>query len=98
MTSQSARHPRIGVPWTSTAAQKAGKRRAYSHYLRAVERAGGEPVEISLFRSSAELRELARSLDGYVLPGSAADVDPRRFGARRHAKTADPDRLREHTD
>jgi len=41
---------------------------------------------------------MAESLDGFVLPGSPADVEPRRFGSVRHPREAPPDKQREHTD
>ena len=75
-----------------------GRRGAYAKYLQAVREAGGEPVEISLSLSPAELKRAAESLDGFVLPGSPADVEPRRFGSVGHAKNAPPDKRREHTD
>jgi putative glutamine amidotransferase len=75
-----------------------GRRGAYAKYLRAVREAGGEPVEISLALSPAELERTAEALDGFVLPGSPADVEPRRFGSPGHAKNAVPDKRREHTD
>ena len=65
------RRPRIGVPWVASAAEKVGKRRAFERYLRAVRAAGGKPVEVSLFLHSNELKQIAESLDGMVLPGSA---------------------------
>ena len=92
------RRPRIGVPWVASAAEKAGKRRAFDRYLRAVREAGGEPVEVSLFLPNDELKQVAESLDGIVLPGSAADIDTRRYKARRHPKTQKPDLKRERVD
>ena len=75
-----------------------GCRGAYTKYLRAVREAGGEPVEISLALSAAELERAAEALDGFVLPGSPADVEPRRFDSPGHTKSALPDKRREHTD
>ena len=75
-----------------------GRRGAYAKYLRAVREAGGEPVEISLSLAQSELKRTAESLDGFVLPGSPADVEPRRFGSTGHATSAPPDKRREHTD
>ena len=75
-----------------------GRRGATQRYLRAVREAGGEPVEISLDLSAAELERLAETLDGFVLPGSPADIEPRRFGRVRHPREAPPDKRREHTD
>jgi putative glutamine amidotransferase len=96
--SKTNRRPRVGVPWRSIAEEKTGKRRRYDDYLGAIRDAGVEPVEVSLLLPSDELRHLAESLDGIVLSGSAADVDPRRYGRARGAATADADRRRESTD
>ncbi len=98
MRREADRRPRVGVPWRTASEERAGRRRSYDHYLRAVREAGGEPVELSLLLSRAELKQKAESLDAVVLPGSAADVNPRRYGRRRHTQTAEPDRRREHTD
>ena len=67
-------------------------------YLRAIEEAGGDAVEISLGLSPAEVARLAEFLDGFVLPGSPADIEPRRFGSARHPREAPPDKRRERTD
>jgi putative glutamine amidotransferase len=90
--------PRIGVPWRSLKEEDAGRRDRFVPYLQAVEAAGGEAVPISLRSSPEELARLARDLDGFVLPGSAADVDPARYGAARGTHTADPDPARERAD
>lgn len=90
--------PRIGIPWRTSIEEMHGRRRAYERYLRAVRKAGGEPVEISLSLAPAEVNRLAESLDGLVLPGSPADVEPRRFGGSAHAQSEHPDKRREHTD
>lgn len=75
-----------------------GRRSAYEKYLRAVRAAGGEPEEISLALSPAELSRRAESLDGFVLPGSPHDIEPRRFGSSGHPQNTRPDKRREHTD
>jgi putative glutamine amidotransferase len=90
--------PRIGIPWRTSIEERHGRRRAYERYLRAVRKAGGEPVEISLSLAPTEVSRLAASLDGFVLPGSPADVEPRRFGATAHAQNEHADKRREHTD
>jgi putative glutamine amidotransferase len=95
---QKNHRPRIGVPWRTSVEEMQGRRGAYQRYLRAVREAGGEAVEISLSLPPAELERMAESLDGFVLPGSPADVEPRRFGSARHARNANPDKRREHTD
>jgi putative glutamine amidotransferase len=90
--------PRIGVPWRTHAEEIAGKRRHYNSYLDAIRNAGGEPIEISLSLPDHDLARLGESLDALVLPGSPADIDPGRYAATRHAKTANADPNRERTD
>ena len=70
----------------------------YDKYLQAIRTAGGEPVEVSLQLPVAKLAEVAGSLDAFVLTGSPADVDPGRYGAARHHRSAPPDENRERTD
>lgn len=98
MSEKKADRPRVGVPWRSVAEESANKRGAYEHYLSAIREAGGEPVEVSLRLPEEQLQQLARSLDAVVLTGSAADVDPQRFGSARHPAAARPDPDRERTD
>ena len=88
--------PRVGIPWRTRDEERQRNVEKLSHYFRAVRRAGGDPVHISLGSNEADLRQQARELDGFVLPGSPADVDPARYGEARHAKTVtlDPDRDR----
>jgi putative glutamine amidotransferase len=92
------RRPRVGVSWRTAAEEMRGSRRAYDRYLRAVREAGGEPVEVSLSLSIAELEKAAKSLDAFVLPGSPADVEPRRYGAASQPLTVAPDKKRERID
>ena len=95
---QANARPRIGVPWRTHAEEIAGKRRHYNSYLDAIRNAGGEPIEISLSLPDPDLARLGESLDALVLPGSPADIDPGRYAATRHAKTANADPNRERTD
>jgi len=90
--------PRIGIPWRSLREEDAGRWERLDPYLRAVEAAGGEAVPISLRRSPEELLRLAQGLDGLLLSGSSADVDPARYRAARGSFTADPDPARERAD
>ena len=90
--------PRVGVPWRTAAEEAADSRPKINLYLRAVERAGGEPVLVSLLQPAGELKWRAAELDAFVLPGSPADVDPSCFGAARHPAAADADAARERTD
>jgi len=91
---------RIGVPYRTLEEEKAGaaKSRKIEFYYRALREAGAEPVPVSLALDRATLAKLAESLDGFVLPGSPADVDPARYGAACDPQTHDPDRARETTD
>ncbi len=90
--------PRVGIPYRMLKEEAAGQRDNYEQYVRAVAAAGGEPVEVSLRISEAQLRELAGTLDALVLTGSPADVDPRHFGAARHPQCAESDADRERVD
>lgn len=90
--------PRVGVPYRTHNEQVKGLRAKYEMYLHAIDAAGAAPVEISLKLTPSELRQMARTLDAVVLPGSPADVDPARYGSVRHPKTSNPDVAREKTD
>lgn len=50
------------------------------YYSEAVEAAGGVPVHVSLIPERRYVRSVAERLDGVLLPGSASDVDPSRYG------------------
>lgn len=98
MSAEKAPKPRVGIPYRTRKEELNNKREAYSKYVAAVQAAGAEPAEISLALSKAELLKIAENLDAIVLPGSPADVDPSRFHAARHPKSADADLRREETD
>jgi putative glutamine amidotransferase len=63
-----------------------------------VEAAGGEAVVIPLGLAPDELARRITSCAGVLLPGSPADVDPQKFNAARHPKTAVADPLRDAAD
>jgi putative glutamine amidotransferase len=90
--------PRVGVPYRTRKEELTGDFSKIESYVAAINRAGGEPVVISLGRSSAELHHIARTLDAILLSGSPADVEPTLFNATRHSQTAEPDSDRERTD
>ncbi len=99
MTLTGASAPRIGVPWRSREEEQRGARRSLELYLDAVRRAGGEPVEISLtLVESGRLTALAETLEGLLLPGSPADVDPSWYHAERSPHCGPRDAFREQTD
>jgi putative glutamine amidotransferase len=72
--------------------------RALPPYLRAIEAAGGEPVVIPLESSPEEIARLITSCSAILLPGSKADVDPQKFNAAAHPKTAPADPPRDAAD
>ena len=72
--------------------------RALPQYERAVRAAGGEPVIVNVKGTNAEIAQAVKLCDGVLLPGSPADVDPEKYGAQRHPKTARADALRDNTD
>jgi putative glutamine amidotransferase len=97
-SAHASNRPRVGVPWRTVKQERARDLRLNRDYLRAVRAAGGRPVQVSLRMPPAKLRQLAQSLDAFVLPGSPADVNPRRYRAKGHPKAAKPDAKRENTD
>lgn len=98
MKSEAVGKPRIGIPYRTRKEELAGERKSYDMYVAAVREAGGEAVELSVGLSNLELAERVGGVDAFVLPGSPADVDPARYGAKRHPKCADPDPERQGTD
>lgn len=90
--------PRVGVPYRTRNEELTGTRGKYETYLRAIEEAGGAPIEVSLGLTREELRSVTGSIDAVVLPGSPADVNPALYGVARHSKSTEADTEREHTD
>ena len=72
--------------------------RALPPYLRAIEAAGGVPVVVPLESSPEEIARLITSCAAILLPGSKADVDPQKFNAEAHPKTAPSDPPRDAAD
>ena len=95
---ESPHAPLVGIPWRTTNEEQARERRNLDYYFEAVRRAGGEPREISLRQPAEELWRTVKEFDGFVLPGSPADVNPVVYGAARHSKTKNLDENRERTD
>ena len=90
--------PRVGVPWRTAAEEAANQRAKIEKYLQAVERAGGEPVLLSLVSGADYLKREAENLDAVLLSGSPADIEPAHYGAKRHRATENADPARERTD
>lgn len=67
-------------------------------YGEAVEAAGGAPVHLSLIPRAEYVRAVAERLDGVLLPGSASDVDPARYGREPHRRLGSVHPLRDETE
>lgn len=98
MSPASSDKPKIGIPWRTLAEEQTGERGKLEYYFASVERAGGEGVAISLRQRLETLGREVEQMQGFVLPGSPADVEPGRYAAKRHAKTVTADEAREATD
>ena len=89
--------PRIAIPVPHS--QKPDyAQQSLPQYIGAVEKAGGEAVVIQLQQTAGDLAKQITGCQAVLLPGSAADVDPQKYGARRHARTAEADPLRDAAD
>jgi putative glutamine amidotransferase len=89
--------PRIAIP-VPHSEDRAYAERSLPQYEEAVRGAGGEPVRIELDQTPAQVMKQVAQCDAILLPGSRADVDPRKYNADRSDKTASADALRETTD
>ncbi len=89
--------PRIAIPVPHSGDREyAG--RSLPQYEEAVRGAGGVPVRIELDLAPAQVMERLGSCDAVLLPGSRADVDPQKYNAARHEKTAETDEKRDAVD
>ncbi|MEJ7618405.1 MAG: gamma-glutamyl-gamma-aminobutyrate hydrolase family protein [Pyrinomonadaceae bacterium] len=88
--------PRIGI----TTRHEVESERFYlaRYYAEAVEAAGATPFYLPLIPRAAYLSSVAAELDGLLLPGSASDVDPLRYGHEPHPKLGSVHPLRDETD
>jgi putative glutamine amidotransferase len=89
--------PRIAIPMPHSTDREYAER-AIPQYERAVMIAGGQPVRIPLDVVSAEVRSLIESCNGVLLPGSNADINPKRFQQEKSPRMAPPDLRREGVD
>lgn len=101
MTPSEPIRPRIGIPWRTSEEEAQGYGLDHAsktrHYADAVKKAGGDPVVLSL-RDPQGLEATLSTVDGFVLPGSPADVDPREYGRSNEGKSELADEARERTD
>ena len=89
--------PRIAIP-VPHSADPSYAQRSLPQYEEAVRAAGGEPIRIELHQTPAQVKEQIGRCDAALLPGSGADVDPKKYGAERHEKTAAADPKRDAVD
>lgn len=89
--------PRIAIPVPHSGDREYAER-SLPQYEAAVRGAGGEPVLIELDLPEAQAIHLIENCDAVLLPGSRADVDPQKYGAERHLKTAVADVPRDTMD
>src|SRR6202795_5399566 len=89
--------PRIAIPVPHSGDREYAER-ALPQYEEAVRLAGGEPVRIELDQTPAQVLKQIERCDAVLLPGSRADVDPKKYRADRHEKTASADAQRDMVD
>jgi len=89
--------PRIAIPVPHSLDPEYAAR-ALPQYVAAVEQAGGAPVVIGLDLTPDEIAKELANCDAVLLPGSKADLDPQKYAAARHPKTAQPDPRRDMAD
>ena len=89
--------PRIAIPVPHSGDREYAER-ALPQYEEAVRGAGGEPVRIELDQTPVQVMTQIERCDAVLLPGSRADVDPQKYSADRHEKTASADAKRELVD
>jgi putative glutamine amidotransferase len=71
--------PRIAIPLPQSTDLDYSER-LWPQYATAIEQAGGEPVKVPLDLSQKQVADLIRGCEGFLLPGSGADVNPQKYG------------------
>jgi len=89
--------PRIAIP-EPTSFDPEYNQRSLPQYVDAIEAEGAEAVVIPANATPYEIARLITRCEGVLLPGSPADVDPQKFGAQRHPRTAAADHGRDNVD
>jgi len=90
--------PRIAIPVPHSGKPDYAQR-SLPQYVRAVEQAGGEPVVIQLHEEPEQIAKIITGCQAVLLPGSAADIDPQKYGAaEKHPKTVAADPRRDTAD
>jgi putative glutamine amidotransferase len=89
--------PRIAIP-VPTTTDLEYSRRTWQQYATAVERSGGEAVQVPLGDPPAATARLIADCQGILLPGCPADVNPQKYGQEPVEECAPPDQARENVD
>ena len=89
--------PRIAIP-VPTSTDPEYNAAVWKQYAAAVERSGGEAVEVPLGEPPATTARLIAGCQGVLLPGSRADVNPQKYGQEAIAECAPADLARENVD
>jgi putative glutamine amidotransferase len=89
--------PRIAIP-VPTSTDFDYNRRSWAQYAAAIERSGGEPVEVPLNQPPAATAKLIANCQGVLLPGSGADVNPHKYGQDPQPECNPADLARENVD
>src|SRR5579859_5364642 len=89
--------PRIAIP-VPHSQKRDYAQRSLPQYVSALEQAGAEAVVIQLTQTSEQIARQITDCQAVLLPGSAADVDPQKYGAARLPQTAEADPLRDAVD
>lgn len=88
--------PLIGI--TMRQELETGRFYLSSAYSEALEASGGSPVHLALIPHAEYVESVLERLDGILLPGSASDVDPLRYGREPHRQLGTVHPLRDETD
>jgi putative glutamine amidotransferase len=81
---------RVAIP-EPTSFDTAYNQRSLPPYLSSLHSAGLTPIVIPLHESQHRIAKLLSTVQGIVLPGSGADIDPQKYGQSRIALCAEPD-------
>ena len=89
--------PRIAIP-VPTSTDIDYNQRSWPQYAAAIERSGGEPVEIPLTATPPATTNLINTCQAVLLPGSPADVNPQKYGQDPVPECTPADGPRENVD
>src|SRR5882757_744498 len=89
--------PRIAIPVPHSTDLEYSER-SWPQYTAAVEQAGGEAVKIPLGLPQNTVADLIQTCQGFLLPGSGADVNPQKYGQEAIPECAPADPAREAVD